>query len=62
MTERLGTPYFIAPEVINDKGPIKYDYKCDLWSLGVILYALLCGEPCFTGDSAEEVMAKVRTG
>lgn len=46
MTDLVGTPYYIAPEVINKK----YNYKCDVWSLGVIMYALLCGEPCFTGN------------
>mmetsp|Transcript_4864 Transcript_4864/g.429 ORF Transcript_4864/g.429 Transcript_4864/m.429 type:complete len:94 (+) Transcript_4864:571-852(+) len=58
MHDLVGTPYYIAPEVINKK----YDYKCDMWSLGVILFALLCGEPCFTGNSAEEVMDKIKKG
>lgn len=43
MNDLVGTPYYIAPEVLNKK----YDYKCDIWSLGVITFALLCGEPCF---------------
>lgn len=58
MKDLVGTPYYIAPEVINQR----YNYKCDMWSLGVILFTLLCGEPCFTGNSREEVMEKVSSG
>lgn len=39
LTDKAGTPYFKAPEIWNGN----HDMKCDLWSLGVILYSFLCG-------------------
>jgi calcium-dependent protein kinase len=54
----LGTPYYIAPEVLNKK----YNEKCDIWSCGVILYIILSGIPPFNGASDQEIMKKVRVG
>ena len=39
LVETIGTPYYIAPEVIKKC----YNYKCDIWSAGVITYILLSG-------------------
>jgi len=55
MNGRFGTPYYIAPEVINRK----YTEKCDNWSCGVILYILLCGYPPFNGETEKEIMNNI---
>ena len=54
----VGTPYYIAPEVLQGK----YGLKCDIWSLGVILYILLSGYLPFGGSNAAEVFEKVTSG
>jgi len=40
----------------------KYDQKCDIWSIGVILYVLLAGYPPFNGPNDREIMEKVNKG
>jgi calcium-dependent protein kinase len=60
LDEKLGTAYYIAPEVIKKS----YNEKCDLWSCGVIMYILLSGEPPFNDPKAdnEAIMKKVEKG
>jgi len=56
MAQRLGTPYYIAPEVLAKN----YGSKCDIWSCGVITYITLSGIPPFNGASDQEIMKKVK--
>lgn len=58
LDEKLGTPYYIAPEVLNKS----YNEKCDIWSCGVILYITLSGIPPFNGGTDQEIMKKVKLG
>ena len=46
----IGTPHYIAPEIIVGKG---YSFPADLWSLGVIAYEVLCGNLPYA-DSSED--------
>lgn len=55
----VGSAEFMAPEVVegfidDTEDDFKYDKRCDLWSLGVILYILLCGYPPFSGTCGEK--------
>lgn len=40
---RCGTPYTMAPEIYfhNGRGRTKYNHKCDVWSMGIILHEIL---------------------
>ncbi len=51
MKSKVGTLYYISPEIIKGN----YDEKCDIWACGVILYILLCGYPPFPGNNDKEV-------
>ena len=54
----VGSSYYMAPEIIKRK----YDEKCDLWSIGVVLYILLTGRPPFDGNDDDEIIENVKKG
>lgn len=56
LNKQIGTPYYIAPEVLNNN----YNEKCDIWSCGVIMFILLCGSPPFHGKDDDEIYNSVK--
>lgn len=50
---QCGTPSYISPEMINGVG---YAYDADMWSIGCIVYMLLCGQQPFAGIDDEMLM------
>ncbi len=58
LKSRLGTAYYIAPEVLA----LDYDSKCDIWSCGVILFIFLYGFPPFNGKTDDEIFEKIKKG
>eukprot|EP00301_Raphidiophrys_heterophryoidea_P014518 c22941_g1_i1.p1 GENE.c22941_g1_i1~~c22941_g1_i1.p1 ORF type:complete len:439 (-),score=134.01 c22941_g1_i1:296-1612(-) len=52
-----GTPGYVAPEVLKNRQG--YTAQCDLWSLGVILYILLCGYPPFQHQQQTKLFKQI---
>jgi len=55
MKDKVGTVYYMAPEVLQGK----YNIKCDVWSCGVILFIMLCGSPPFYAKDEKSLKEKI---
>lgn len=53
----VGTPDYIAPEIL--KGESLSNPSADYWSLGVIMYEMLCGIPPFNDDSVDKIFDNI---
>ncbi len=56
---QIGTPYYLAPEIWENKS---YDYKCDIFSLGIVTYEMIALKLPFNGKSIQELSKSVRAG
>ena len=53
-----GTPNYLAPEVLSNKSG--HSFEVDIWSLGVVLYAILIGKPPFETPEVKMTYEKIR--
>lgn len=59
MSTPCGTPGYVAPEILKGE---RYGPEVDMWSIGVILYILLCGFPPFYDESAAGLYDQIKRG
>lgn len=57
LRETVGTPYYMAPEILRHR----YGKKVDVWACGVIAYVLLCGEAPFVGEHDGEIFKNIKS-
>ncbi len=50
---KCGTPGYVAPEILRGQG---YDSKCDIFSIGSLLFNLLTGRYLFSGNKIKEIL------
>jgi NIMA (never in mitosis gene a)-related kinase len=55
----VGTPYYLSPEIIENK---PYNFKSDMWSLGVLLYEMCALKPPFNGGSLHVLAMQIVRG
>ena len=57
-SNKSGDFKLMAPEILKNE---KYTEKCDLWSLGIIIYVLICRNYPFVSDELSDILAKIDT-
>lgn len=54
-----GTPNYIAPEVLGGKNT-GHSFEVDVWAIGVMMYALLCGKPPFQSKDVQVIYERIK--
>jgi serine/threonine protein kinase len=54
----LGTPLYMAPQILNDEN---YSTKCDIWSTGILFYEILFGKLPWTGTSVPNLYSNIKS-
>lgn len=55
----IGTPYYLSPEIVDNH---PYNFKSDIWALGVILYELCTSKPPFDAANIPQLALKITKG
>lgn len=55
----VGTPYYLSPEIVQSN---TYDYKTDVWSIGVLLYEMMALRPPFNGQNLHQLAIQIVSG
>ncbi|CAN9507460.1 unnamed protein product [Ophioblennius macclurei] len=55
----VGTPEYMAPEIIKNQG---HDFAVDFWSLGILIFELLAGSPPFSSTEPQKIYSKILDG
>lgn len=56
-TGLMGTPYYVAPEIINGE---RYDKNVDMWAFGIIIYYIYYGKMPFRAKSKKEIFEVIK--
>lgn len=57
-TTKVGTAYYVAPEILEKQS---YDKSVDIWALGLIIDELIHKKPFYNGSTEEEVFGYIKT-
>ena len=55
----IGTPYYLSPEIVQN---MDYSFKSDIWSLGVLLYEMVCLKVPFEANNLATLSLKIIKG